>query len=541
MDSTQSKKVWPDVKSFDVYEFSRRLGEALDVEYDPSSVLSRTQNISGSPVVFAHQWLMYNLLRKYPGHKLGVDTRKVAQAEFASCEDKCRLTNEAFSQHGLNGPYGAILHRAAQKIAKVLGPVPSVGELNLRFGPGSLFGQRGNPTVLEKLTTPVQATYGLRGLIPALRDTLPHLDFSKIELVHGSRLSFVPKDAKTDRSICIEPLLNGLVQKGIGTYMKARLRLFGVDLRDQTKNRNLAKEASSGEKKLATVDLKSASDTISFGLVSRLLPMEWVEFLDQARSHRYYDGKQWREFEKFSSMGNAFTFELETLIFWAISGSIAGFRRIAVYGDDIILPCEALDALLGCLSYCGFTANPQKTFGSGPFRESCGGDYYFGFDVTPFRIKNEIRTVRQVYWLANSLRSWADRWESSSSESERLRRLYHWVIGHVLRKHLFGPPGYGDGHLHVPFDVACPSVWKSNHTGKRRTLYPAENLCGWWFYTYVEVAVVEPIDQWPLSYAVYYAGKLDEPVSTGQSRRGAVIRRKSRAFGPCWPEIGNWF
>jgi hypothetical protein len=38
---------------------------------------------------------------------------------------------------------------------------------------------------------------------------------------------------------------------------------------------------------------------------------------------------------------------------------------------------------LGILSSLGFKVNQSKTFGSGNFRESCGGEYFKGHDVTP--------------------------------------------------------------------------------------------------------------------------------------------------------------
>lgn len=61
--------------------------------------------------------------------------------------------------------------------------------------------------------------------------------------------------------------------------------------------------------------------------------------------------------------------------------------------------------------FIGFTMNPKKTnFGrSNPFRESCGGHYYGGFDVSPFYIRGAIRTVPDLIKLLNQLLEWDGR------------------------------------------------------------------------------------------------------------------------------------
>jgi hypothetical protein len=85
-------------------------------------------------------------------------------------------------------------------------------------------------------------------------------------------------------------------------------------------------------------------------------------------------------FEKISSMGNGFTFALESLIFGALvrcairrTGSV---KKSAVYGDDLIVPVTAAPYLKTLLEYFGFQLNEDKSFAAGPFRESCGKDFY---------------------------------------------------------------------------------------------------------------------------------------------------------------------
>jgi len=119
-----------------------------------------------------------------------------------------------------------------------------------------------------------------------------------------------------------------------------------------------------------------------------LVPPEWFEFLDTIRMQRYTLDGEIQEYQKFSGMGNGFTFPLETLIFLTIAQSVTelvGIKSIAVscYGDDILIPTEAYAAFLCVMTSLGFVTNDEKTFVDGSFRESCGGHYLLGVDITP--------------------------------------------------------------------------------------------------------------------------------------------------------------
>jgi hypothetical protein len=86
-------------------------------------------------------------------------------------------------------------------------------------------------------------------------------------------------------------------------------------------------------------------------------------------------------------MGNGYTFEMETLIFWAAVRVCRRHTRdhapFRVYGDDIICGKQTADLLLPFLAWLGFPCNSSKTFLEGPFRESCGADYWNGHNVRP--------------------------------------------------------------------------------------------------------------------------------------------------------------
>lgn len=232
----------------------------------------------------------------------------------------------------------------------------------------------------------------------------------EIQEVAGNVLFTVPKKTDIDRVACKEPDINMFLQKGIGSHFRRGLLRQGINLNDQTKNRSLARVGSI-DNSLSTLDLSSASDSVSRELVFQLLPVTWYTLLDAVRSPvTIIDGVEHRN-EMFSSMGNGFTFELESLIFWALTKTTAyceGVRGvISVYGDDIICPRGIAHELSWVLNYFGFQVNPDKSHISGPFRESCGGHYYNGFDVTPFYIRKPVDSLIDIIHVANSLRKWA--------------------------------------------------------------------------------------------------------------------------------------
>jgi hypothetical protein len=112
-------------------------------------------------------------------------------------------------------------------------------------------------------------------------------------------------------------------------------------------------------------------------------------------------------YEKFCSMGNGFCFPLQTLLFASVcfaAGMISSqdpydFR---VYGDDIIVRQDRALLVIELLSELGFRLNRDKSFLFGPFRESCGADWYKGQDVRPVIYDNPLVDVRQVMSLHNA-------------------------------------------------------------------------------------------------------------------------------------------
>ena len=230
----------------------------------------------------------------------------------------------------------------------------------------------------------------------------------RIRLAPANRVGFVPKSSKTFRSIAIEPSLNLRIQLGVHDYLAPILERKHVSvLKDQRVNQLLAKlgSQSPGLDGLATIDLSAASDTISIELVRWLLPEAWFEFLSDLRcTHSEVEGKLYK-LDKFSSMGNGFTFVLESLIFWALSESCrldSGAPYLSItYGDDIICPTASALLLTETLEALGLKVNTSKSFLIGPFRESCGADWERGRLVTPVFLRRNAVSLQDCHRLLN--------------------------------------------------------------------------------------------------------------------------------------------
>ena len=112
-----------------------------------------------------------------------------------------------------------------------------------------------------------------------------HLDESRLDprFVRGNVMFTVPKSSDIDRCACKEPDINMFLQKGVGNHIRRRLRRYGINLNDQSVNRDLAYQGSI-DSSIATLDLSSASDTFCTQVVKALLPHIWFEYLSDIRS-----------------------------------------------------------------------------------------------------------------------------------------------------------------------------------------------------------------------------------------------------------------
>lgn len=219
---------------------------------------------------------------------------------------------------------------------------------------------------------------------------------SQIEpLTKVSRFVCVPKNYKRKRLIFVEPSSQMLVQKGIQSWLHQQAKKYPwriySNLEDQNYQRQkLRKNGAS------TIDLSDASDWIDRRVMwSFLRERPYLRSLAFAyRSDRVVSDH--RRINSFSTMGNATTFPLMTLLLTCVlmeaeHGIRVGFHG-GVFGDDIVCDSVIFGSCCGILGQLGLKINMTKSFVGGPFVESCGIDLYRSIDVTPVKIKS-LRTV----------------------------------------------------------------------------------------------------------------------------------------------------
>lgn len=241
----------------------------------------------------------------------------------------------------------------------------------------------------------------------------PHL-----RVLKSSRLTTVPKNEDTDRTIAIEPTLNMFFQQGLGSYIAEKLLVFGVDIQSQQEvHREMALRASI-TRQFGTIDFSSASDCVSNELLRYLLPPIWYRFVDQCRTESTSIDGEVVDLNCFATMGNATTFVLETLVFLSLAHACMSTQYdrtrsrfpewesfkdlISVFGDDCIVPSDIADVFIDICEHVGFIVNKEKSFTDPAcdFRESCGGDYKSGRNIRAFYLKSPRSTAPSV------LRSW---------------------------------------------------------------------------------------------------------------------------------------
>jgi len=295
-----------------------------------------------------------------------------------------------------------------------------------RFGPGASNGVQGTHTA-EKLCQPMSCTVAAEPLVRSLRQLNLYMRSNDAatnkatSLVSGSRLSTVPKNEETNRTIAIEPSGNMALQLAVGVYIEKVLRSIGLDIRSQQdRNKTLARAGSiSGD--LVTIDMKSASDLILISLCRKLLPDQLSLFMLRIRSPQTElpDGDLVK-LNMMSTMGNGFTFPLMTLLFVALLYAVRlrrggpvnyiDWKTCGVFGDDIVCTKHEASDLIKVIEDSGFLINIEKSCLEGPFRESCGGDYFNGYNVTPFYVKS-LDSPSEVYVAINQVLDYCGRHE----------------------------------------------------------------------------------------------------------------------------------
>lgn len=373
----------------------------------------------------------------------GFDPDAGATERWYKAEHLCKRTNQrlrawrARMKRTGSAPYAEYILEMRRFCDRVLGPL-DLGQLMERggFGPGASIGVGGADTSVPfKMTSELSVTrpclpiaaallreahwvYEVTGLTTprpssewSEQDHLLEALKSICTIVGEEEAFTVPKNSEHSRFCSKQGTLNGLVQASIGEYVAERLRSFGIDLTSQTTNRRLAYAASAGYRHAATLDMSMASDTWALEAAKLLLPRPWYNLLLMARmpSCRMTDGNV-VTLEKMSAMGNGFTFPFESLMFAAVVHSVGAFHSpngwIApvdyhVYGDDIVCPSSGALLVMELLRFLGFKPNDDKSFVLGPFKESCGADYFDGINVRPVYVKGADYSMLELIELHN--------------------------------------------------------------------------------------------------------------------------------------------
>jgi len=192
--------------------------------------------------------------------------------------------------------------------------------------------------------------------------------FTTLTFVRGNRWSTVPKNNLKDRSICLEPLCNMLVQRAVGLGIRECLKnKLGIDL-DVLADVHRHRISDSN---VATIDLSDCSDAISMRLINYLLPKRVLNRVLACRSDMTLGpDDNFYVINKVSSMGNGFTFDLMSLVLTALTRSFD--TSSTVFGVDIICQNQFAGEIISNLQVAGFVVNLDKTNVSSDFRESCG-------------------------------------------------------------------------------------------------------------------------------------------------------------------------
>jgi len=289
------------------------------------------------------------------------------------------------------------------------------------------------------------------------------LDSYSTQLVEGNKLSFVNKNVTVARCISTEPTINMWFQLGIGAIIEERLKtFFGINVSNQPDVNRVLSYVGSRDDSFSTIDLESASDSISLQLTDILLPKSIRAYLYSVRSPTVtLPCGRVERLGMVSTMGNGYTFPLQTLIFAAVVVTAykhlgikpkgfgpAEVRNFGVFGDDIIIDKKAYYLVTRILSLLGFRVNYDKTFVQGPFRESCGADFYLGHPCRGVYIK-KLQSKQDTCVAVNALNRW------SATTGIILQNTVGFLLSRARGVYLVPCDEADDAGIHVPFDKAC--------------------------------------------------------------------------------------
>lgn len=392
---------------------------------------------------FACIQLLNNVLKKFEG-ATAADAESKAAALFIEMNDRCKDFSDVCRENSSELESMAIDY-ALYELQSFFTDDDGYALLNaprilsqLGVGPGASVGTSGNSHFHKFFGGPISCTSaGLARLIadelatnnPSLAEAekVRSRFFGDVRIVLGNVLSFAYKNTTIARVICTEPSENMKFQKGAQSVLELQLRKrFGIDFSVQPQKNALLCRIGSVNQEFDSTDLRSASDCVAYMLLKRYIPSGSFGWLNASRSPgtTLPDGT-YVPLHMMSSMGNAFTFPLQTALFSCIvigcykalgidvvyprggapglGGSLGNF---GVFGDDIVTVASATSLVHRILARFGFLVNYNKSFSDGDFRESCGSDYKSGHDVRAVYVRS-LNTAQDIASAYNLLSAWS--------------------------------------------------------------------------------------------------------------------------------------
>jgi hypothetical protein len=330
-----------------------------------------------------------------------------------------------------------------------------------KHGPGATADKlRGNGKFVQRTwTTRLEEVFHYGNfLFPNVSHFAEHwetIDHLEPEAEQPVKVISVPKTQKTPRIIAIEPTCMQYMQQAVLDRFLDRIgsdflisNLIGFD--DQVPNQSLASEGSL-RGNLATLDLSDASDRVSNQLVRALFSNQpHLRAAVEATRSRKADvpGHGVVRLSKFASMGSALTFPIEAMVFLTLCFlgieselntqftnrlQLADYiGQVRIYGDDIIVPVDSVHSVIHSLEHFGARVGASKSFWIGKFRESCGKEYYDGFDVSIVKVRRvfprsrkDASEVISLVSLRNQLYK-AGYWKTVKRLDDRIMRILKW-------------------------------------------------------------------------------------------------------------------
>lgn len=243
----------------------------------------------------------------------------------------------------------------------------------------------------------------------------------------------VPKNYKTGRFIAEEESTRQWYLQAIRRRLERCIKENGyganIPLENQGVNQARAYLGAS-ESDFCTIDLSSASDSLSYSLFASIFPANIVNAVREYRSSTVCVGDRVYPAHMCATSGSAVCFVIESITFFSIatlaSTMFGGSGEVFVYGDDIIVQEPYYETTCDLLTTLGFTVNTDKSFHNPSlYRESCGVEWYDGREMTSVYwprkpITSDVTCVESLIHLHNATYKF---WDAHVFLKSEIRKL----------------------------------------------------------------------------------------------------------------------